>query len=333
MKYAFDIGGTKIEFGVFNDQDKILYRQKVPTPLSDREAFVGAIRDLVQAADARFAPQQPGGGASLPGTTQDILANATGVPPVGISFAGGLEPETGAVISANVPPIKGWSIGRELGLILKRPVRVENDADCFALAEARLGAGAGHRTVFAIILGTGVGGGIVVDGRFIGGRSGIRGEWGHGNDVSGALARHGLKSRQCGCGGAACLDPWGAARGMERIHNLLNGGDLASHDITAAWRAGNHAALKTIDVFVDLVAGQLRLMINVLDPDCVPVGGGLAGESGLVARIDAAVRSGVLGRYDHALVMPGRFYEDGGLRGAALLHDRDDMTRATGGNR
>ncbi|AUG55169.1 ROK family protein [Thalassospira marina] len=305
MKYAFDIGGTKIEFGVFSDQGEILHRQKVATPLEDRDSFTGAIADLVLAADAQFGNASAGKAR----------------PPVGISFAGGLDPESGAVISANVPPIKGWPIGAGLSAVLQRPVRVENDADCFALAEACLGAGQGHRTVFAIILGTGVGGGIVVDGHFIGGRSGIRGEWGHGNDISGPLMRHGIKARQCGCGGAACLDPWGAARGMERIHAALHGKDLSSQEITTAWRAGNGNALKTIDVFVDLVAGQLRLMVNVLDPDIIPVGGGLAAEPGLIARIDAVVRTNVLGRYDQALVVPGHFFADGGLRGAALLHD------------
>ncbi|RCK47088.1 ROK family transcriptional regulator [Thalassospira profundimaris] len=307
MKYAFDIGGTKIEFGVIDDQGDILHRQKVPTPLENRDDFTGVIAGLVAEADARFA-----------GCDADA---DTPPPPVGISFAGGLAPETGAVISANIPPIKGWPIARGLGDILKCAVRVENDADCFALAEARLGAGQGSRTVFAIILGTGVGGGVVVDGQFIGGRSGIRGEWGHGNDISGPLMRHGIKPRQCGCGGASCLDPWGGARGLERIHAALHGKDLPSQEITAAWRAGNGDALKTIDVFVDLVAGQLRLMVNVLDPDIVPVGGGLAAEQGLIARIDAAVRANVLGRYDHALVVPGQFFADGGLRGAALLHD------------
>jgi N-acetylglucosamine kinase len=315
MKYAFDIGGTKIEFGVFDHDGTILHRQKVATPLEDRDSFIAAIRDLVIDADRRFAGHGSGSGDASPSGAVSALV------PVGISFAGGLDPESGAVISANVPPIKGWPIAAGLSDALHRPVRVENDADCFALAEARQGAGESNRTVFAIILGTGVGGGIVVDGQFIGGRSGIRGEWGHGNDISGPLMRHGIKARQCGCGGAACLDPWGAARGLERLHAALHGRDLSSQDITASWRAGNSAALKTIDVFVDLVAGQLRLMVNVLDPDIIPVGGGLAAEHGLIARIDAAVRASVLGRYDHALVVPGRFFADGGLRGAALLHD------------
>ena len=302
MQYAFDIGGSKIEFGVFDGGGDIRSQIKVPTPVQDRDAFVAAIAGLIADADREF------------GEDADI----------GISFAGGLDPKTGAVISANIPAIKGWPFGPELSKILNRSVRVANDADCFALAEARSGAAKGARTVFAIILGTGVGGGIVVDGQFIGGRSGIRGEWGHGNDVSGALIRHGLAPVVCGCGRTGCLDAWGGARGLERIYaqiaGLSPGQERSSYEITDGWQAGDALAGRAVDIFVDLIAGELALMVNVLDPDCVPVGGGLASESRLIAMIDDAVRKRVLGRYDAPLVVPGQHSRDGGLRGAAMLH-------------
>lgn len=302
MQYAFDIGGSKIEFGVFDGGGDIRSQIKVPTPAQDRDAFVAAIAGLIADADGEF------------GENADI----------GISFAGGLDPQTGAVISANIPAIKGWPFGPELSRILNRDVRVANDADCFALAEARSGAAKGARTVFAIILGTGVGGGIVVDGQFIGGRSGIRGEWGHGNDVSGALIRHGLAPVVCGCGRTGCLDAWGGARGLERIYAQIAGlsprQERPSYEITDGWQGGDAMAGRAVEIFVDLIAGELALMVNVLDPDCVPVGGGLASESRLIAMIDDAVRKRVLGRYDTPLVVPGQHSRDGGLRGAAMLH-------------
>ncbi|MCK2167868.1 ROK family protein [Thalassospira xiamenensis] len=306
MHYAFDIGGSKIEFGAFDASGDIRSQIKVPTPTQDREAFVAAIAGLIADADREF------------GEDADI----------GISFAGGLDPKTGAVISANIPAIKAWPFGPELSKILNRDVRVANDADCFALAEARGGAAKGARTVFAIILGTGVGGGIVVDGQFIGGRSGIRGEWGHGNDVSGALIRHGLAGVVCGCGRNGCLDAWGGARGLERIYaqiaglgaGLGTGQERPSYEITDGWQGGDAMATRAVEIFVDLIAGELALMVNVLDPDCVPVGGGLASESRLIAMIDEAVRARVLGRYDAPLVVPGQYSRDGGLRGAAMLH-------------
>ena len=302
MQYAFDIGGSKIEFGVFDGGGDIRSQIKVPTPAQDRDAFVAAIAGLIADADGEF------------GENADI----------GISFAGGLDPQTGAVISANIPAIKGWPFGPELSRILNRDVRVANDADCFALAEARSGAAKGARTVFAIILGTGVGGGIVVDGQFIGGRSGIRGEWGHGNDVSGALIRHGLAPVVCGCGRTGCLDAWGGARGLERIYAQIAGlsprQERPSYEITDGWQGGDAMAGRAVEIFVDLIAGGLALMVNVLAPDCVPVGGGLASESRLIAMIDDAVRKRVLGRYDAPLVVPGQHSRDGGLRGAAMLH-------------
>lgn len=298
MQYAFDIGGSKIEFGVFGDAGEVMLHSKMPTPKDDRDAFVAAIQDLVRDADTEFGER----------------------PDIGISFAGGLDPQTGAVISANVPAIKGWRLATELSSILNRNVRVENDADCFALAEALNGAGKNLRTVFAIILGTGVGGCIVVDGRFIGGNSGIRGEWGHGNDVTGTLIRNGLAPVQCGCGQTGCLDAWGGARGLEHIHSQISGKPITSFEITDAWRAGDAHATRAVEIYCELVARELALMVNVLDPDCVPVGGGMASETVIISMIDALVRDRVLGRYDAPLVVPGIFVGDGGLRGAAMLH-------------
>lgn len=302
MRYAFDIGGSKIEFGVFSDDGDILLHSKTPTPKDNRDAFVSVISDVLGEADREFGVR----------------------PDIGISFAGAVDPQNGAVISANIPAIMGWSLASELSKILNRKALVENDADCFALAEAMSGAAKDARTVFAIILGTGVGGGIVVDGKFIGGKSGVRGEWGHGNDVTGTLIRSGLAPVICGCGQTGCLDAWGGARGLENIHAQISGNRVTSFDITDAWRAGDAHAARSIEIYCELVARELALMVNVLDPDCVPVGGGIASEHVLIAQIDALVRKRVLGRYDAPLVVPGMYAGDGGLRGAAVLHLADN---------
>ena len=309
MQYAFDIGGSKIEFGVFGEAGEVLLHSKTPTPKDDRDAFVATIRDVIDDADREFGSR----------------------PDIGISFAGGLDPQTGAVISANIPAIKGWSLASELSAILNRHVLVENDADCFALAEAISGAGKDAHTVFAIILGTGVGGGIVVNGEFIGGRSGIRGEWGHGNDVTGTLIRNGLAPVVCGCGQTGCLDAWGGARGLEHIYRQISGNPASSFDITDAWRTGDAVASRSVEIYCELVARELALMVNVIDPDCIPVGGGMASEPALIARIDGLVRDRVLGRYDDRLVVPGHFAKDGGLRGAAMLHANQSPSSAQGG--
>ncbi|WP_430474151.1 ROK family protein [Thalassospira lucentensis] len=298
MQYAFDIGGSKIEFGVFSDDGEILLHSKTPTPKDNRDAFVAVISDVLDEADREFGVR----------------------PDIGISFAGAVDPQNGAVISANIPAIMGWSLASELSKILNRKILVENDADCFALAEALSGAAKDTQTVFAIILGTGVGGGVVVNKQFIGGKSGVRGEWGHGNDVTGTLIRSGLAPVACGCGQTGCLDAWGGARGLENIHAQISGNRLTSFDITDAWRAGDSYAARAVEIYCELVARELALMVNVLDPDCVPVGGGMASEHVIIAQIDALVRKRVLGRYDAPLVVPGAYAGDGGLRGAAMLH-------------
>ena len=306
MQYAFDIGGSHIEFGVFDADGSVVLHRKASTPREDRESFVETLSAFVREADVQFGKS----------------------PDIGISLAGGIDPKTGAVISANIPAIKDWPIAETLSDILGRAVRVENDADCFALAEASTGAAKEARTVFAIILGTGVGGGIVFDGQFVGGNSGIRGEWGHGNDVTGTLTRHGLSSVTCGCGREGCLDNWGSARGLERIYAQAHGRAMTSEEITAGWRNGDIQAMETIGIYCELVARELALMVNVLDPDCIPVGGGLASETALIAEIDERVRKQVLGRYDGPLVVPGAYARDGGLRGAALLHQMSGCSKS-----
>ena len=298
MQYAFDIGGSNIEFGVFDAGGELVFHRKASTPLEDRAAFVDTLAGFVREADEQYSRCDN----------------------IGISLAGGVDPKTGFVISANIPALKDWSIAAKLSDSLGRPVLVENDADCFALAEATTGAAKNASTVFAIILGTGVGGGILFDGQFVGGNSGIRGEWGHGNDVSGTLIRHGLSPVACGCGRTGCLDSWGGARGLERIYTQIHDTALTSHAITTNWQAGDAKASRVIDIYCDLVARELALIVNVLDPDCIPVGGGLASEAALIAEIDTRVRKHVLGRYNGRLVVPGAYASDGGLRGAALLH-------------
>ena len=202
-----------------------------------------------------------------------------------------------------------------------RAVRVANDADCFALAEAGAGAGRGHRIVFGAILGTGVGGGLVIEGRIVNGAGGFAGEWGHGPV---AATRAGdppvdLPHLPCGCGLSGCVDTVGGARGMERLHRHLHGATRPSTAIVEAWLAGDPAARRTIEVQIDLLAGPLALVVNVVGADIVPVGGGLGQVKEFVARLDAEVRKRILRPTDRPLVVPGEILPEAGLVGAALL--------------
>ncbi len=187
-----------------------------------------------------------------------------------------------------------------------------NDADCFALAEATQGAGRGKAAVFGVILGSGVGGGLVLGGRLVTGAGGYAGEWGHGPVIRGDHAF------ACGCGQAGCVDTVGGARGLERLHRAETGETLGSEAIVAAWKAGEAAAGATLALWRDLVAGPLALVVNVTGADVVPVGGGLSRAQGLVAYLDEAVRVRILRRTTAPLLVPAECGPDAGLLGAAM---------------
>lgn len=297
MIICFDIGGSGIKAALATSRSELTPLGRVPTPLDDFDAFVAAIRGV---ADASGAPQ---------GT------------PIAISITGVVDPASDIITVANIPCADGRRLGPELAVALGRPVFVANDADCFALAEAIEGAGRGHRIVFGAILGTGVGGGIVIDGRIVNGAGGFAGEWGHGPVAATSAGNPPFETPRiaCGCGQVGCVDTIGAARGMERLHKLLHGVELPSTAIVEAWRAGDRQAARTIEVQIDLLAGPLALVVNVIGASIVPVGGGLGNVPEFIALLDAAVRQRILRRLREPLVVPSRLALEPGLVGAAIL--------------
>jgi len=297
MITCFDIGGTTIKAATASTPAALHHLGRMPTPRADFEAFAGVIAEFVE----------KGGAPAGSGIT--------------ISVTGVVDPATGHVTCANIPCIDGKRLADELSVRFGRPVTVANDADCFVLAEATAGAGRGHRVVFGAILGTGVGGGIVVDQKLHPGAAGLGGEWGHGTIVATKVdvPPYDLPHFACGCGLAGCLDTVGGARGMERLHRHLHGLDRASTAIVEGWIAGDEHAAQTIDLLVALVAQPLALVVNIVGPDIVPVGGGLGNSPELIARIDKAVRPRILRRLDRPLVVPAALTADAGLIGAAAL--------------
>jgi len=229
---------------------------------------------------------------------------------VAVSITGVVDPATGRLRVANLPALEGSLLAAEVGAVLRLPVVVLNDADCFALAEARWGAGRGHGTVFGIILGSGVGGGLVMAGRVVAGAGGFAGEWGHGPVVQ-------VPCLPCGCGLAGCLDTVGGARGIERLHLALGGRPASSEAIVAGWLAGDAAFGATVARWADLVSGPLAMVLNVVGAGIVPVGGGLGRVPELVALLDGAVRGRVLRVCDAPLVVCAQVSVDAGLLGAA----------------
>ena len=297
MITCFDIGGTTIKAAAATGPDALVALGRLPTPRDDFEAFVSAIAGLVKKGGA------PAGS------------------PIAISVTGVVDPETGLTTVANIPCIDGRNLAGDLGAQLGRQVLVANDADCFALAEAFAGAGRGHRVVFGAILGTGVGGGIVADGKLFRGGGGLSGEWGHGTAVATRVSvpPFDMPHLPCGCGLQGCVDTVGGARGIEKLHRHLHGADLPSTGIIAGWETGDHQATQTLDLYVELVSLPLALTVNIVGPDIIPVGGGLGNAHGLVARLDVAVRGRILRSIERPLVVPAQLTVDAGLIGAASL--------------
>jgi len=297
MSYCFDIGGTNLRFGMPEENGEVPIITTVPTPTDSLEDFVGAIDELIRTRGK--------------GKHNSIAISLTGV----------VHPKTNRVRVANIPGIDGVDIVQELVNKTGLPAVVANDADCLALAEASVGVAKDANNVFAIVLGTGVGGGIVVDGKIISGHNGAAGEWGHGPVVDPTACGKVLSIGhfKCGCGQTGCLDTVGGARGIEKIHDALSGEAIGSEAIIAAWRDGLPEATKSIEVWSEIIAGPLAMIINVLGPEIVPVGGGLARAVDLIALLDVKVRERVLFPEEHALVVPAMHTANAGLVGAAHL--------------
>ncbi|MBO9125815.1 MULTISPECIES: ROK family protein [unclassified Rhizobium] len=296
MIISFDIGGSAIKGGVALSETEITPLGRRPTPLDDFGAFVDTLRTFIAEA---------GGSPTL----------------LSISIAGVVDPDTQLLTCANIPCIHQRTIAADLQAELGVPVLVANDADCFAMAEAGLGAGRGHRIVLGVILGTGVGGGVIANGRLINEAGGFAGEWGHGPIVA-LRAGHPpveIPHYACGCGQSGCVDSVGGARGMERLHKTLHGLDFTSEEIIGQWLGGEEKATRTIDVFIDLLASPLALTVNITGATIVPVAGGLSNVEPLLDELDKAVRQRILRKFDRPLVVRSECRVEPGLIGAALL--------------
>ncbi len=300
MRVCADIGGSFATVALVTEHGRISRSRRRATPADDWSSLVAFLAEALEESAAEIAPDAP----------------------LCIALAGFLDPRDERAFCANVPCLHGRTVGKDLPATLGRPVLIVNDADAFALAEARLGAGRGHERVFGVILGTGVGGGLVEGGALASGFGGVAGEWGHGPVVTRSRTDPAATPYfPCGCGRSGCLNTVGGARGLERLHDFIHGETSTSREITARWAAKEAAAAATVDLWLELVAGPLAMLTNACAIDAVPVGGGLAGAEGLVAALDAAVRARMLKARPDPLLVPAVLGPDAGLIGAALAAD------------
>jgi fructokinase len=304
MRIGVDVGGTKVEAIALDDAGRELARRRVPSPAHDYDALVETVRALVV------------------GLETDLGRRGE----VGVGTPGAVSRATGLVKNANSTELNGRPFPRDLATALGREVRVENDANCFALSEATDGSGAGHRLVFGVILGTGVGGGIVCDGHVWIGSNSIAGEWGHNEMPS--RTEPDLPETRCYCGRRRCIETYLSGPGLaadHARHGATDGADARA--IAALARAGDARAQATMSRFHDRLARALGSVINVLDPDVIVLGGGLSNIDELYGEIAARLPGAMFSDTCTTPVVRPRHGDSSGVRGAAWLWpDRSTAT-------
>lgn len=294
IEIGVDFGGTKIEAAALAADGRFLARRRAPNP----GAYDNAIRvvcDLVSQVEHET------------GDTGSI----------GVGAPGSVSPGSGVMRNANTVWLNGRRFREDLEQALSRPVRLANDANCLALSEAVDGAAAGARTVFAVIVGTGCGGGVVVGGQLIEGANGVGGEWGHVPLPWPAVEEH--PGPQCWCGRRGCLETWVSGPAMARDHESRTSQPLTAERIIAAAREGNAAAAATLDRYIGRLGRGLAMICNILDPDVFVFGGGLSNVRELYERLPAAITPYVFSDAWQAKLVPAVWGDSSGVRGAARL--------------
>ncbi len=304
MHLGIDLGGTKTEIVALDAAGRERLRERRPTPQGDYAAGLETMAALVATAEAALGPARS----------------------VGVGTPGAVVRATGRMKNCNSTWLNGRPLPADLARRLDRPVAVANDADCFALSEAVDGAGAGHATVFGVILGTGVGGGIVHRGGLLAGPNAIAGEWGHNPLPSLApagaeiAARHAaLGTRPCWCGRHDCVETWLSGPGLHRTWRALGGAGAEAAALDAALAAGEAAAAEALELYAWQLAAALAAVVNVLDPDAIVLGGGVSRVQALYALVPRRCGAFVFSEQVTTPLERARHGDSGGVRGAAWL--------------
>jgi len=290
MRIGIDLGGTKIEGAILAADGSLSRRLRIDTPQGDYQATLQAIAGLVH----ELAGEQP-----------DL--------PVGICTPGAISPASGLLRNSNSVCLNGKPLLQDLEHTLSRPVRIANDADCFALSEASDGAAAGARSMFGVIIGTGTGGGIVIDGRLLRGPNAIAGEWGH-NPLPWPQPGE-LPGPPCYCGKHGCIETWLSGPGLARDH----GDGLDARQIVAAAEAGEQSARASLARYQDRLARALASVINLIDPEVIVLGGGLSQVESLYAEVPPRLAGYVFSDVLRTRIVPPLHGDSSGVRGATWL--------------
>jgi len=295
MRIGIDLGGTKIEALAIDNQGVELARYRIDTPRDDYDATVAAMVGLVR---------------RLEETTGSIGTVGAGIP-------GSISRITGLVKNANSTWLNGRPLDRDLIAALGREVRIANDANCFAVSEATDGAAAGKDVVFGVILGTGCGGGVAIDGRVHEGPNGVAGEWGH-NPLPWPRPEE-YPGPECYCGKRGCMEMWVSGTGIALDYRTVTGRALTTQEIVSQFEAGDREATAAMKRFEDRLARGLAQVINILDPDVIVFGGGVSKVQHIYQALPALLKAYVFGGEVSTPVLPAKYGDSSGVRGAAWL--------------
>ena len=299
MRIGVDVGGTKIEAAAIDRRGDIVVRHRIPTPAHDYAAAVEAIAGLVERVEAEIDQRCP----------------------VGIGIPGTISPATGLVKNAFNSPFNGHPLDRDIEARLERSIRMLNDANCFALSEATDGNAADGGIVFGVILGTGCGGGIVIDRKPIVGANAIAGEWGH-NPLPWADAAD-LPGDNCSCGKRGCIETYLSGTGFAAHHNAQHGTNLEAHEIIARIDDNDSAAIASLHRYEGWLARALASVINMVDPDVIVLGGGMSNVDSLYTAVPALWSRWVFSDRVDTKIVPPKYGDSSGVRGAAWLWPKD----------
>lgn len=294
MRIGIDLGGTKIEAAALDGKGDFASRLRVPTP-DNYDAALDAVAGLIARTEQAVGPAGS----------------------IGIGMPGSISPRTGLMRNANTTYLNGRRFHEDMVAKLGREVKLENDANCLALSEAVDGAGAGARVTFAVIIGTGCGGGLVVDGRIVTGANGIAGEWGH---IPLPWPREDeLPGPTCWCGLHGCLEKWISGTGFQMDYQRRTGVARKGAEIIAAARAGDAPAAATLDDYIDRLGRALAVVANIADPDCFVFGGGMSNVGEIYDRLPTVIDRYTFSDGWSARLVQAKWGDSSGVRGAAYL--------------
>ena len=294
MRIGVDFGGTKIEAAALDDAGAFAARIREPNP-GDYDAALALVADLIARVEAEAGPTRS----------------------IGLAIPGSPSPRTGLIRNANSTYLNGRRFGKDLEAALARPVRLANDANCLALSEAVDGAGKGVASVFGVIVGTGCGGGLIIDGKLVEGAHGVAAEIGH---ISLPWPRADeAPGPACWCGLNGCLETWVSGTGFQRDHEATTGGAWKAQAVVEAARSGDAGAAAALDRYIDRLGRALAMVVNLVDPEVFVLGGGMSNVAELYERLPEVVARHAFSDHWDGRIVAAKWGDSSGVRGAARL--------------